>query len=901
MLINFFLIFIISESTNDAPEELKSLPLINWQNDDKGRRKVRISIPHSDEEVRCNVINGDELVGIGTGSVQHPAIGKIDKLNIPSKFKFLRKQFYVVSIRKYAFYRSEIGEITFPPEIETIEPYAFFGATIFSTLDLSKTKVTKIPNFTFCDANIKKIKIPPSVTFIGEQAFSLSHIEEFVFPDCINEMLPAVFRMCDCLTFVDMSRSKMKTIAERTFERCTALETIILPPVLDNIGEGCFFSCTSLESIDLSKYPLKSICDFAFYNCFNLKQIGFPKNLQNLGRACLGSTRLDDLEFPRTLQTIGDNIFKFCIELHDINLVDTSLTVIPKAAFAKCPSLQSIMLPNTITSIEEEAFYMCLALVSIDLSATSVQVIGKSAFQSCPVFKTIKFSPTITKIEAMAFAQSAISEFIAPPTIVSIGQECFFRSISLNVADLSKTSVTVLDQLTFYDCRSLSKLILPPALQKLGQACVSWCAFTELVIPSSVTSIGHMVFANCYYIKEIDLSATGISELPYGAFSNCIRITRIIFPSAMKGFSEIPAHVEIFTENEIITPKNWQEEKDSITKNLVPPTFMGQVTLEEHSSFYNCKELLSIDLSTTELKIIPDWSFLNCSSLIHVHMPATIETIGEGAFRGTQITDVILPKNVREVGQYAYAFNTKLIRADFSKASITSLQEGTFYGCSSLSNFNFPQSVESIGMVCFNGTAFSEMFLPQTITELGKYAFSENSQLVSIDLSETTIQKIREGAFSKCSRLVTIVFPKSLRAIGSAAFAGCLMQEMKFPSTLTSINNAAFAYCTRLKFAILEETSLKVLRANAFEGCSSLSRVAFPTSLIEIGDYVFLHCPLLGEITYLGSSELNSKQALPKDVKFVLSPSYSSIKFLGYEITPDKKNGVFKIKTRPLF
>lgn len=48
--------------------------LINWENDDKGRRKVRFTIPKTNVEVRCTVINEDNDVGLGTGGTEHPAI-----------------------------------------------------------------------------------------------------------------------------------------------------------------------------------------------------------------------------------------------------------------------------------------------------------------------------------------------------------------------------------------------------------------------------------------------------------------------------------------------------------------------------------------------------------------------------------------------------------------------------------------------------------------------------------------------------------------------------------------------------------------------------------------------------------------------------------------------------------
>lgn len=96
--------------------------------------------------------------------------------------------------------------------------------------------------------------------------------------------------------------------------------------------------------------------------------------------------------------------------------------------------------------------------------------------------------------------------------------------------------------------------------------------------------------------------------------------------------------------------------------------------------------------------------------------------------------------------------------------------------------------------------------------------------LVSIVIPETIIYDDEEyrvvsigyAAFAFCSRLSSVVLPKTLRKIEESSFWGC--------GSLTSI--------------VLPE-GVTVIEKNAFYDCPNLATIALPDSLISIGDYAF--------------------------------------------------------------
>jgi hypothetical protein len=90
----------------------------------------------------------------------------------------------------------------------------------------SGSKLQLIEKNTFSWTNLKEIKIPPSVEFIGEQCF------------------------CNCnLWKITFERgSKLKQIEEYAFSK-SALEQIEIPSSVLSIGENCFYLCKSLREI----------------------------------------------------------------------------------------------------------------------------------------------------------------------------------------------------------------------------------------------------------------------------------------------------------------------------------------------------------------------------------------------------------------------------------------------------------------------------------------------------------------------------------------------------------------------------------------------------------------------------------------------------------------------------
>ena len=114
---------------------------------------------------------------------------------------------------------------------------------------------------------------------------------------------------------------------------------------------------------------------------------------------------------------------------------------------------------------------------------------------------------------------------------------------------------------------------------------------------------------------------------------------------------------------------------------------------------------------------------------------------------------------------------------------VKTLNERTFYECSSLASVVLPQSLITIeNAYCFyNCSKLSKIILPENLTKIG------------------------DNAFQHCTSLKEITIPSNVTHIGSAAFAGCtLLSTLNIPKSVTSIDQYIISG-TNIKSVYFEE------------------------------------------------------------------------------------------------
>ena len=242
-----------------------------------------------------------------------------------------------------------------------------------------------------------------------------------------------------------------------------------------------------------------------------------------------------------------------------------------------------------------------------------------------------------------------------------------------------------------------------------------------------------------------------------------------------------------------------------------------------------------------------------------------------------------------EVIGYTGTSTEVLIPSIYKGKPVTSIGDSAFYGCTSLTSIEIPNSVTSIGDSAFSDcSSLTKVNYTGTIDQWVQIEFNNydsnplyyaknlyiNNELVT-QANITTATKISNYAFYKCSSLTSIEIPNSVTSIGSAAFENCdLLTSIVIPNSVTSIGSWAFYNCTSLTSIVIPD-SVTSIDNDAFENCSSLTSVEIPNSVEVLGYYAFSSCSSLTSIV------------IPNSVTSIGDKAFSSCSSLTSVIIPN--------------
>lgn len=170
------------------------------------------------------------------------------------------------------------------------------------------------------------------------------------------------------------------------------------------------------------------------------------------------------------------------------------------------------------------------------------------------------------------------------------------------------------------------------------------------------------------------------------------------------------------------------------------------------------------------------------------------------------------------------------------------------------------------------------------LNELGERSFSGCSNIEELDLSNSKLTSIPEGAFAYCKNLKTIKLPSTITSIGDEAFYNCQSLtniEGLDKCNLKSIGSAAFSNCKALENLDFSKSTFTNVPSKAFNGCSALAKITLPNTLTTIGGYAFYACYGIPQLdlsnTALTTLENYALYQMRETTKFSLPDSISSI------------------------
>ncbi len=321
---------------------------------------------------------------------------------------------------------------------------------------------------------------------------------------------------------------------------------------------------------------------------------------------------------------------------------------------------------------------------------------NNNLFRGTTSLQTVTIPGSVTKIGSGAFENSSVSEFIVSGTskLATIDKYAFANCTNLTAFNYGN-KLTTINEGAFMNCSNLETITLGSTLKTLQGMAFAFCTKLEKgVIPASVTTMTGNPYAGLDASK-IELGS-GSKNFKLETHNDALYLTNTGKTIVYGVWGATGAFTVDFTAASYGDFKMGALAGNAITSVTIKPKTSGS--------------------SSALRKTIPDYLFMNCTSLGSVTINSGFTTINQYAFYNTGLSTITFPSTVTKIGDYAFAYCASLDNVVIHK-SITNLGNYCFAYCATLSNFTFEgTTTKMIGTHFFyNCPNITEVVLPSKI------------------------------------------------------------------------------------------------------------------------------------------------------------------------------------------
>ena len=420
----------------------------------------------------------------------------------------------------------------------------------------------------------------------------------------------------------------------------------------------------------------------------------------------------------------------------------------------------------------------------------------------------------------------------------------------------------------------------------------SYTNVNAVVLPSTLKTINTNAFSNSQ-ITTINIPA-GTDNIMDGAFAQIENLTAITVDAGnskytaedgvlyedksgnkyLKAYPVAKAGTTFTVPSGVygVSTNGFQLAKNLTTINL-PASIQDLPTTKEANGFTSAKNLTAIKVDpantnfkdedgvvlTQDGKTLVAYPFARHGvvnpayngPLVTMHpgevytIPASVETIGKGAFAQAKEITAVKLNNVKKISEGAFYAVRNLRNVELG-ASVETIEDGAISGTPDLSRFavdsnNQKYTADAEGVIYTknkdelvlypSGRAGEYSTLPTT-TKVRKRAFYYAQKVTKVNFN-SALENIDNDAFQVTTALNEITFaaPSSLKRIGTWVFYMSGLTKLELPASLKEIGSNAFKDNKNLKtVTVADNSQLESIDTYAFTGNSNLESFTFEGS-----------------------------------------------------------------------
>lgn len=412
------------------------------------KKKVLLQCPR---EMEGDIIIPETVVKIGDNAFFNCYY--LTSISIPES---------VTSIGKYAFHFClRLLNATIPKNVKSIGVGAFAGEARMSDIQVSEdNKYFTSENGILYDKKKKvliqcpraksgEIKIPESVTNIGEEAFEYcQNVTSIIIPESVTNIGRVAFESCENLTSVIIPQG-VTQIEESTFAGCSSLKSVTIPKTVTSIDQSAFDT-----SVDLTIFCYKDSAAEKYAKTYKFKY-------QYLTDESDSST---DTENNQKLPAVGKTVTSGK-DSYKVTKQGTAVAFVKTKSKSKTITIPAtIKIGNTtykVTSIAANALKGNKKLTKVTIGK-NVTSIGKGAFQNCTALTKITVPDKVTSIGDLAFSGcKKMTTVTLGKGVKKIGKETFKGNSKLSSITIKSTALKSVGKDALKGIQSNAKIKVP--------------------------------------------------------------------------------------------------------------------------------------------------------------------------------------------------------------------------------------------------------------------------------------------------------------------------------------------------------------------------------------------------------------------------------------------------------